>query len=157
MSDTNCPHCGARQNIHPYAADYDCGSNNEMHRTALCREREAHNATKRERDILREGSLSDPLLEITFREIVRERDEARAERDKWEEEAKRYCVNSEYQSEMRKKAETENAKLRDLAERAIGVFSEVSWRDDGWVKEAEQLRVELDQLKEEVKNDRPTN
>lgn len=61
MSDTNCPFCGAEKSyrsvceiIEPtsplyQAIPFRCGSKNG-HRSDLCREREAHNQTKRERD-----------------------------------------------------------------------------------------------------------
>lgn len=51
MSDTNCPFCGS---LFYFSSNfYDCGSHHTVLtfiRTDLCREREAHNQTKRERD-----------------------------------------------------------------------------------------------------------
>jgi hypothetical protein len=50
MSDTRCPHCGSRKNANPHIKDFDCGSIRGYIQTDLCREREAHNKTKRERN-----------------------------------------------------------------------------------------------------------
>ena len=95
------------------------------------------------------------------------------ERDKWEETARLYCNNFEHHREMREKAERErdeagkvgeafmalawnleqNAKVRDIAERAIVVASMVSeLYQQGYRPESlDQLCAELDQLTEEEK------
>lgn len=54
MSDMYCPHCGAAENLKNRGGLFACGSNFGPYQTELCREREAHNKTKRERDEARE-------------------------------------------------------------------------------------------------------
>ena len=74
MSDTSCPHCGAEKScrsvceiIEPTSPLYQaipfwCGSNRDQ--SDLCREREAHNQTKRERDeLLKEHSTLREIAE----------------------------------------------------------------------------------------------
>lgn len=86
MSNPNCPFCGAKD-------IYKCGSwgiDAQETRNLLCREREAHNQTKRERDEARE-KIEQQRKEIVrlngatshaggtpLKIALRERDEARA-------------------------------------------------------------------------------
>jgi hypothetical protein len=67
MSNPNCPFCGAKD-------IYKCGSwgiDAQETRNPLCREREAHNQTKRERDEAREiiKKLDETILEMSPRHI----------------------------------------------------------------------------------------
>ena len=66
MSDANCPRCGAEKYVNaipqtdmagnpfPNASEFSCGSTLQTY-SDFCREREAHNQTKRERDDAREA------------------------------------------------------------------------------------------------------
>lgn len=74
MSNPNCPFCGAKD-------IYKCGSwgiDAQETRNPLCREREAHNQTKRERDEAREqydNLATEHVLAVN--KLAEERDEAR--------------------------------------------------------------------------------
>ena len=143
MSDTNCPHCKETHNVW------------ESCKTELCREREAHNQTKRERDEAREKAAQWERIAL---HADTERDELREKLEDWENCAKH--VRSEWPDEQhcscvpilrkllkdaereRDEAREQNAKLRDIAERAI-----VPLECDG-VPYGAKLRAKLDQLKE---------
>ena len=66
MSNPNCPFCGAKD-------IYKCGSwgiDAQETRNPLCREREAHNKTKRERDeLLKEHSTLRDIAERAVKNI----------------------------------------------------------------------------------------
>jgi dsDNA-specific endonuclease/ATPase MutS2 len=119
-------------------------------------------------------ALSDSRTDHNWRQLCRKLER---ERDKWEETARLYCQNSDYHREMREKAERErdearekaqqwerialrvdtersevreeNAKLRDIAERAIELA--VQYYDGPCERDAAKLRAELDELKEGIK------
>jgi len=132
MSDTSCPFCGAEKScrsvceiIEPtsplyQAMPFRCGSKNRD-QSDLCRERESHNQTKRERNSARAKLVA----------AIDGRDMANEEADKLRE---------------------QNAKLRDIAERAVKNIREArnlsvigDWREIDIIQE--RLRSELDQLK----------
>lgn len=117
MNDTSCPHCGSPAKTAMIAgAFWECGTGHIE--SDLCREREAHNQTKRERDEARKH--------VEFRREL-------------------YKVQEQYLEKARRErddAMEQNAKLRDIAERAR-LFCDMRMRDS--------LRAELDQLKEGAK------
>jgi len=167
MSDTSCPHCGAEKScrsvceiIEPtsplyQAMPFRCGSKNRD-QSELCREREAHNQTKRERNSAR----------AKFVAAIDGRDMANEEADKLREqnaklleetitywkERERIALNaasehSESVSKLHRRAqrvEAQNAKLREIAEKAITAV--VLWAGSR-TNSASKLRAELDQLK----------
>jgi hypothetical protein len=150
MIDTSCPHCGAEKScrsvceiIEPtsplyQAMPFRCGSKNRD-QSDLCREREAHNNTKRERDEARLKAASWIHEWRAFLEFCRNLDQDANDRV------------SERDELMQ-----QNAKLRDIAERAVKNIREArnlsvigDWREIDIIQE--RLRSELDQLKKEMK------
>jgi hypothetical protein len=78
MSNPNCPFCGAKD-------IYKCGSwgiDAQETRNPLCREREAHNQTKRERDEARDKSERYRLEANAF---MMQRDTLVQKLDAWQE------------------------------------------------------------------------
>jgi hypothetical protein len=185
MNAPKCQYCGA--GIEAYFSSmnehvYKCGSFNysaQASRTCHCREREAHNNTKRERDEARERERIAALVHKALYDTVeRERDETKQERDSLKLAAQReaehhdrmvgelekvYAERDEAREQNAKlkmeiedterafiatensweKLIKENAKLRDLVEKAIDC---VTCNSD-----LRRLLDELDQLKEEAK------
>lgn len=133
MIDTKCQYCGAE--IEAYFSSmnehvYKCGSFNysaQASRTCHCREREAHNQTKLYRDKLRELLESSKRGSASLNEAL-----------------------DKTLHELRE-AREQNAKLRDIAERALN-FGEyrapcLGYPGPTW----EKLRAELDQIKRGAK------
>jgi len=128
MIDTSCPHCGAEKScrsvceiIEPtsplyQAMPFRCGSKNRD-QSDLCREREAHNQTKRERD--------EAIKQI-------------------HEESRDYELQIKKLCEAYNDLGEQNAKLREIAEKAITAV--VLWAGSR-TNSASKLRAELDQLK----------
>jgi uncharacterized protein involved in exopolysaccharide biosynthesis len=98
---------------------------------------------EQERNILRNGCLNDPLLEITFRELKRERDKARnLVQSGIRAQASLNEALDKTLNDLRQEQE-QNAKLRDLAERLLN-FGGIHVLPDS-------LLDELDQIKEGAK------
>lgn len=147
MSNPSCLFCGAGSaNIAlasmPPKYPFKCGSY-ESYRSDLCREREAHNNTKAELNIER-GIAQKACLEIARLE---------RERNEWRITASSLKAG---ESELLK----ENAKLRDIAERAIKYGEQNHKRSCDAISYGiacdcdcgiEALRAELDKLKEGAK------
>ena len=126
-TDNSCPYCRAEAKTGMIANSFwICGNatTHENRRSELCREREAHNNTKRERDEAREQIAR---LRAIISQSNRDYDE---------------------QIELFRAA---NAKLRDIAERAIEMKEQEVWGTGELPFSWKQLRAELDQLKEGAK------
>jgi hypothetical protein len=97
----------------------------------------------------RDGSIQH--MELIDAEVARklqqERDEARealehiveCERDKWEQDALRYCKNSEYHREMREKAERERDEAREIAGRLAHFLERPAYSVDEAIARMEAL------------------
>jgi hypothetical protein len=100
--------------------------------SSLCQEREAHNHTKRERD-----------------EAQRELEMWKFERDEALEHAARYRLEANKLIMMGVELREQNAKLRDIAEKAIKAISSSEYGEFSYTSAV--LRAELDQIKEDGK------
>jgi uncharacterized phage infection (PIP) family protein YhgE len=131
--------------------------NNSSVKTLICdlgrdlrREREAHNNTKRGRDELMDAirALAEHG-EVEIQRLTKERDEARADlaaeiKHHWDTTIKIASKLELEHNELRKK----NAKLSDIAERAVERIEQENWGITEVADFWKQLRAELDQLKE---------
>ncbi len=164
MSDTHCPFCGDEL-FEKDSSHFKCGTfDNLCHvgkpevwiRTELCREREAHNKTKRERDEARENWGTESMNAADFfsqkTKAIAERDDARkalakekSNHDKTFLQLKRAEGKVFLNVERAEKLESENAKLREIAEAAIMCAS--LWGGSR-SSTPRNLRSELDQLTE---------
>jgi hypothetical protein len=150
-TNNSCPYCGAEAKTGMIANSFWlCGNANthENRRSDLCREREAHNNTKRERDEWRkkfELSVDPVKIAARLAQAESERDEAKDKAEQWERIALRADTERTEAIRERDEAREQNAKLRDIAERAITAVA--LWAGSR-TNSASELRAELERLKE---------